>query len=231
MGRARVRDVMTSEVVSVNEDVTYRKIVALLSEHRISAVPVVDDRRRVLGVVSEADLTRQMIQAADGPEHQAPPRTIRPREATWSAEASVAADLMTAPAVTIEADASLAAAARLMEERAVKRLPVVDRDDVLIGIVSRRDLLRVHLRSDEEIRHTVEDQVLWEWFQVTEPYVRASVRDGVVTLIGELPRRRQTALAAHLTRSVDGVVEVVNRLTYRTDDAPYAAYGKTTPRL
>ena len=227
MGRARVRDVMTSEVVSVGEDVTYRQIVALLSGHRISAVPVVDDRRRVLGVVSEADLTRRMIQAADGPEHPAP-LAYRPREATWSSEATVAGDLMTSPAVTIEADASLAAAARLMQERAVKRLPVVDPDAVLIGIVSRRDLLRVHLRSDEEIRRAVEDQVLWEWFRVTEPYVRASVRDGVVTLIGELPRRRQAALAAHLTRSVDGVVEVVNRLTYQTDDAPFARSGQTT---
>jgi CBS domain-containing protein len=222
---------MTSEVISVGEGATYRQIVALLSEHRISAVPVVDDKRRVLGVVSEADLTRRMIQAADGAEHPTPPRTYRPREAAWSTEAAVAGDLMTSPAVTIAADASLAAAARLMEERAVKRLPVVDPDNVLTGIVSRRDLLRVHLRSDEEIRRAVEDRVLWEWFQVTEPYVRASVRDGVVTLIGELPRRRQTALAAHLTRSVDGVVEVVNRLTYRTDDAPYAASGKTTPRL
>lgn len=73
--------------------------------------------------------------------------------------------------------------------------------------------------------------MLWEWFRVTEPYVRARVHAGAVTLIGELPRRRQTALAAHLTRSVDGVVEVVNRLTYRTDDAPYAAAGRTTPRL
>jgi CBS-domain-containing membrane protein len=227
MGRARVRDVMTSEVVSVGEGVTYRQVVALLSGYRISAVPVVDERRRVLGVVSEADLTHQMIQDA-GP--QAPHRGCQPHAVSWSQDGTVAADLMTSPAVTIEAEASLAAAARLMEQRAVKRLPVVDRDGVLIGIVSRRDLLRVHQRCDEEIRRAVEKQVLWEWFQVTEPYVRASVRDGVVTLIGELPRRRQTALAAHLTRSVDGVVEVVNRLTYRTDDAPFAPTRPVTSR-
>lgn len=227
MGRARVRDVMTSEVVSVGEGVTFQQIVALLSEYRISAVPVVDDRRRVLGVVSEADLTHQMIQ--DAGQH-APHRGCQPRAASWSQEGMVAAELMTSPAVIIEAEASLAAAARLMEQRAVKRLPVLDRDGVLIGIVSRRDLLRVHLRSDEEIRRAVEKQVLWEWFQVTEPYVRASVRDGVVTLIGELPRRRQTALAAHLTRSVDGVVDVVNRLTYRADDAPFAPTRQATSR-
>lgn len=229
MGRAQVRDVMTAEVVSVGEDATYRQLVKLLSEHRISAVPVVDARRRVLGVVSEADLTRRMIHVADGREQPAPQRAY-PRDATWSSEATVAGDLMTSPAVTIEADASLAAAARLMEERAVKRLPVVDRDGALTGIVSRRDVLRVHLRSDDEIRRAVQSQVLWEWFQITEPYVRASVRDGVVTLIGELPRRRQTALAAHLTRSVDGVVDVVNRLTYRTDDAPFAATRQATSR-
>jgi len=227
MGRARVRDVMTSEVVSVGEGVTFRQIVALLSEYRISAVPVVDDRRRVLGVVSEADLTHQMIRDAG---QQAPHRGCQPHSASWSQEGIVAADLMTSPAVTIETEASLAAAARLMEQRAVKRLPVLDRDGVLIGIVSRRDLLRVHLRSDEEIRRAVEKQVLWEWFQVTEPYVRASVRDGVVTLIGELPRRRQTALAAQLTRSVDGVVDVVNRLTYRADDAPFAPTRQATSR-
>lgn len=220
MGRARVQDVMTTDVVSVRETATYRELVALSVEHQISAVPVVDERRGVLGVVSEADLVRRM--RADGATTRLPPTGDLTGTATWTAEGAVAGDLMTAPPITVEPQASLAAAARVMEEQRVKRLPVVDREGVLVGIVSRRDLLRVHLRSDKEIRAEVEDQVVWEWFRIAPPRVVVTVHGGVVTLTGEVPRRRQRALAGHLAETVDGVVAVVNRLTYQTDDAPLA---------
>jgi CBS domain-containing protein len=220
MGRTLVQDVMTTDVVSVGETATYRELVALSVEHQISAVPVVDERRCVLGVVSEADLVRRM--RADGDTRRLPPTGDHTGTATWTAEGAVAGDLMSAPPITIEPQASLAAAARVLEERRIKRLPVVDRDGVLIGIVSRRDLLRVHLRSDKDIRTDVENRVLWEWFRIGPPQVVVTVHDGVVTLTGEVSRRRQRALAGHLAETVDGVVAVVNRLTYQTDDAPLA---------
>jgi osmotically-inducible protein OsmY len=105
-----------------------------------------------------------------------------------------------------------------MADEHVKRLPVVDSRDTLVGIVSRRDLLRIHLRADDDIREAVTEEVLWQWFRVRPPQVVVEVQDGVVTLSGELERKRQVSLAVHVTRAVDGVVDVVNRLACRIDD-------------
>jgi CBS domain-containing protein len=218
MGRTRVSDVMTADVAAVPLDAGYRDIVDLLERRGIGAAPVVDRGRRVVGVVSEADLLAKV-------EFTAPlageATLLRPRrrQAPGKALADRAADLMTTPAVTVGAAESLSAAARTMAQGDVKMLPVVDDDGLLVGVVSARDLLRVHQRPDAELRAEVVDDVLWQWFQVRPPRVDALVCGGVVTLRGELDQRRQADLAVRLTRGVDGVVDVVDELTYRADDA------------
>jgi CBS domain-containing protein len=217
MGRTRVRDVMTTDVAAVPLDSGYREIIDLLDRRRIRAVPVLDADRRVVGVVSEADLLAKL-------EFTAPlagrPALVarRRRDAPDKAAADRAGDLMTTPAVTTGPQASLPAAARTMAEADVKLLPVVDGDGVLLGVVSARDLLRVHRRPDARLRAEVLDDVLWEWFRVRPPQVDVAVRGGVVTLHGWLDRRRQVDLAVRLARGVDGVVDVRDELTYRTDD-------------
>jgi len=223
MRRWVVSDVMTSDVVSVAEDTAYRAIVDLLAAHRISAVPVVDQARRVIGVVSEADLLYQVEFAGAGPPRRiVPARRRSPRE---KGEGRVARELMTAPAVTATPDSPLSAAARTMADRGVKRLPVVDAEGVLVGIVARADLLRVHLRSDEELRREIVNDLLRRTLWLDPVVVEVTVREGVVTLRGRLDRRTLARLIARLTAAVPGVVTVQDHLTYELDDADLAASG------
>ncbi|MFI6330034.1 CBS domain-containing protein [Micromonospora chersina] len=226
----QVRDVMTIDVATVREGTAYREIVDVLTGRHVTAAPVVDGAGRVLGVVSEADLMYKVEW-----QGQPQPRRILPdrhrREARAKAGATLAADLMTAPPVTVTPDASLVEAARTMDVRGVKRLPVVDDLGRLVGVVTRGDLLKVHLRPDADIRRDVCDEVLRRTLGVPDGVVDVTVHGGVVTLTGQLDRWSTVRLALRLARQVSGVVEVVDALGYAIDDAPMAALraGGATP--
>ncbi|MFD2765034.1 CBS domain-containing protein [Micromonospora eburnea] len=213
----QVGDVMTKDVATVGEETPYRQIVDVLIRRGISAVPVVDDFRRVLGVVSEADLLHK-VERAGQPDERRVFEGRRRRTAREKAGALVAKDLMTAPAVTTYPEAALPAAARLMERDAVKRLPVLDDLGRLVGIVTRSDLLRVHLRTDAEIREDVVQEVLRRVLAVRDGLVTVQVRDGAVTLDGRLDRRSAVELAGRLAAQVSGVVQVHNAVGYDVDD-------------
>jgi CBS domain-containing protein len=211
----RVGDVMTTAVVTVDRITSYQEIDRLLTEHRISGLPVLKMGREVVGVVSEADL----LAAEDETNRRARmARSIgRRRLLRKQPPASLTAGtLMTAPAITIGPDATIPAAARLMNTHHVRRLPVVDEDRKLVGIVSRRDLLSVFLRPDADIVHDIR-QVLDE-IPVTDPEdVIVAVRHGVVTLTGTMrpepgDRHDLVPLALRLIWDIDGVVDVVNKL-------------------
>jgi CBS domain-containing protein len=125
---------------------------------------------------------------------------------------------MTSPAVTIVADAPVGQAARLMRQHGVRRLPVVDGDGHLAGIVSRGDLLKVFTRRDEDIRsEIVEEVIAHTLFLDPGPYI-VTVQEGVVTLSGEADRRTDAILVERLAGRVDGVVSVHSALRYREDD-------------
>jgi CBS domain-containing protein len=156
--------VITSEVVGVRADTGYKQIADLLVRYGISAVPIVDDRDVVLGVVSEADLLAKLNYPDRVATH--PLVSRRRREAGRKATGDTAADLMTSPATTIQRDAPVARAARLMEAARVKRLPVVDDTGRLVGIVSRRDLVRLYARPDPAIRKSGLDYVSCSPFRV-----------------------------------------------------------------
>src|SRR2546421_8615941 len=135
-----VGDVMTREVVTAPLDMGYKELADLMVRHSVSAVPVVDEQRRVLGVVSEADLLAKLEYADRVPRHLLAAR--RMRGGRQKAAGDTAGALMTAPAVTIRATGSVTGAARLMEAARIKRLPLVDEQDRLGGIVARRALVR-----------------------------------------------------------------------------------------
>ncbi len=217
----RVGDVMSTDVATVRDDTPYRKIVDVLAHRRVSAVPVVDDSQRVLGVVSEADLLHK-VELIGAPHERRVFEGSRRRTARVKAEGAVAADLMSAPAVTVTAHAPLVTAARTMNGEQVKRLPVVDDSGRLVGIVSRSDLLKVHLRPDADIRHEVVREVLHRVVSVEEGVVQVTVRDGVVRLTGQLDRKSSVDIADRLVAQVNGVVEVVNELTFDFDDSRLA---------
>ena len=210
----RVRDVMTKKVVTVDRLTPFSDIVSLLTEHRISGVPVLMMGRHVAGVVSEADLLALEDEEVRGArmESHATGRWRRPlRRVHWGLTAGA---LMSAPAVTTYPDATIPRAAQIMTSHHIRRLPVVREDGRLIGIVTRRDLLSVFLRPDAEVAEQVRallDDVLPE-----DPgTVTATVRDGVVILTGqpEAPEDRELMPAAiRLIWDVDGVIDVINRL-------------------
>jgi CBS domain-containing protein len=217
----RVRDVMTKRVVTVDRLTPFSDIVRLLTERRISGVPVLTMGRRVAGVVSEADLLAledEEVRRARM-DANATGRWRRPlRRVHWGLTAGA---LMSAPAVTIYPDATIPRAAQLMTSRHIRRLPVVGEDGHLLGIVTRRDLLSVFLRPDNRVAENVR-ALLDDVLPADPGSVTATVRDGVVILTGhpESPEDRELIPAAiRLIWNVDGVIDVSNRLGDQADDA------------
>jgi CBS domain-containing protein len=157
---AVVRDVMTTQVATVRRDTSFKEIAARMHQDRISAFPVLNDEGKVVGIVSEADMLAK--EALDGGQEGMPGMIegmLRRREQAKAA-GTTAADLMTSPAVTVTPDDSLKRAARLMHVRRVKRLPVVDAEGRLVGIISRADALAVSDREDAGPRHEITSDVI-----------------------------------------------------------------------
>jgi CBS-domain-containing membrane protein len=179
-----------------------------MAEYKVNAMPVVTDKGHVSGMVSEADMLRKQERTFGRLGTGLPRRTRHQRD---QAEARTAGGLMTSPAIMIHPDAPLGAAARLMNGHNIRRLPVVDASGELIGIVSRRDLLSVFLRSDEEIaaevRYALSTILLDEGDAIT-----VTARHGVVTLSGSLARKDMIPLAVRLASEADGVVSVHDKL-------------------
>jgi len=213
-----VGDVMTRDVITVSPETTYREVVDTLVEHAVSAVPVVDASGHVLGVVSEGDLLHK-VEAVD--EQRAPLDFMRPsrRIAARKAHGAVASEFMTAPPVTIVASASVVEAARELEAREIKRLPVTDENGRLVGIISRRDVLRMHTRTDADISRDIVDTVLVHTLWIDPHNVHVDVKDGRVTLDGQLETRSLTQFAVRLSSTVPGVVDVTDRLRWERDDS------------
>lgn len=217
MMRATVRDIMTTGVVVVTPESTFKDVAYLLAERRISGAPVVAADGKVIGVVSEADLLpKEEFKSVAGDE--GPHLTRRAaKQARVRAGGDTAAELMSSPAVTVASDAPVAEAARTLAEHGVKRLPVVD-DDRLVGIVSRADILKVFLRSDADIGHLVMEEVVKRCLWEDPEYVTVNVKDGIVTLGGRLQLKSLIPIAVHLTAAIDGVVDVIDDLSYARDD-------------
>jgi CBS domain-containing protein len=229
MTSSLVRDVMTTEVVAVEAWTPFKEIVARLAQHRISAVPVVDADRRVLGIVTEADLLLKQ-------EHPDPKADVsliwtrRRRRQRAKAAAAVAAKLMTTPAVTVPPTATITEAARRMHTARVKRLPVVDERGQLLGMVSRADLLKVFTRPDEAIRSEIINDVIVGDLMMNPSRFFIDVDDGVVVLQGRVERRSVIPYLVRAVHHVEGVVRVENRLSFDVDDYdPAMAYPWLRP--
>jgi len=209
-----VRDVMTTDVVTVDRITQYKEIAQLLAEHKISAVPVLIMGRHVAGVVSEGDL----LAAEDQTARRA--RTGRTGVLAWTRRQAqhpklTAEELMTKPAITIHPDAPIPRAAAVMRDNHVKRLPVVDPSGKLLGIVSRRDLLSVFLRPDAQIAAEVRE-LLTEILFADPATITVAVHGGVVTLLGQPGEQDHDDLipvAIRLIWDIDGVVDVVDKLS------------------
>jgi CBS-domain-containing membrane protein len=219
----RVVDVMTEDVVAVQQDTRYRDIVNLLVSRRVSAVPVVDPFGHVVGVVSEADLLHKVAVTAE-PEPWIFPAWRR-RDERAKAGGRTARDLMTTPAVVVLPSLSVAAAARRMQREQVKRFPVEDDLGRLVGIVTRGDLLKMHLRTDAEIQHDVVEELRRQELGLEPGKAWVETTDGIVKLVGRLHLRSAVDHATRLAHHVPGVVDVVDELSYDTDDRVVVGSG------
>jgi CBS domain-containing protein len=212
-----VQTVMTRDPVTVWLDTPFKDVVELMAERGISAVPVVDQAGVPVGVVSEADL---LAKAEYQDQDRPPSRFAGPqRRHDWvKAQALTAAELMSRNLMTITPDTPLPVAARELANAGVRRLLVTGDGGRLVGILSRRDLLRPFLRDDEQILADVRGEILqWAlWLRPSD--VDVAVLDGVVTLTGTVERRSEAEIAVRLTHALPGVVAVQDRLEYSWDD-------------
>jgi CBS-domain-containing membrane protein len=209
-----VKDVMTTRVITVTRGASFRAIAAALRAHRVSAFPVVDDGGKVIGVVSEADLLAKQALESEPEGMPGMIAGLLQRKEHEKARGTTAGDVMTSPAVTVTPDDTLERAARLMYTRKVKRLPVVDANGDLVGIVSRADLLSVFDRSDEDIRQEILDQVIRRDLRTDPAAFTVVVKDGIVTLCGVAETSEFGNDIMQRVRHVLGVVAVRDRFSY-----------------
>ncbi|MFJ3235261.1 CBS domain-containing protein [Streptomyces sp. NPDC086787] len=215
-GPHQVSDVMTHAVVAVGRSAPFKDIVERMERWKVSALPVLEGDGRVIGVVSEADLLPKEEFRDSDPDRFAQLRRLSDlaKAGAMSAEA-----LMSTPAVTVHGDATLAEAARIMALRHVKRLPVVNAEGVLEGVVSRGDLLKVFLRPDNDLADEIRRDIVDVLFPAPVEPVHIVVSDGVATLTGRVADGARIPLAARLVRGVEGVVDLDCRLTAADSEA------------
>ncbi|MFF8012583.1 CBS domain-containing protein [Streptomyces sp. NPDC007929] len=222
MKHDKAGSLMAMDVVRAEYGTPAEEVARLLAVHRIGGLPVVDQDDQVIGVVCASDLTAHGITTPDpdrSPRRFGLPAlssAVRGRAAR--APARTAGELMSVPPVTAHAEDTIVEAARTMARRGVRRLPVLDEEDRLVGILTRRDLLRIFLRPDAEIRAEVIEEVLVRVLWLTPRSIDVVAADGLVTLAGRLERRSEAEIAVAMTRQIDGVVAVVGELTWRLDD-------------
>ena len=216
----RIRELMTRDVATVTPETTLREVARLLTERGISGVPVVDPDGAVVGVVSEADV----LVKERGPERRPAGRFAwftdgRDPAADAKAAARTAAEAMTSPALTIRPERPASAAARLMIERGINRLPVV-KDGALVGIVTRADLVRAFTRPDAELAREIRADVVERAMWLSRDQIDVTVVDGEVALAGSVETRVDAEVLELLTARVPGVVAVSSRVRWRTDSEP-----------
>ena len=211
---ATVKDVMTSTVITVQEDTPFEVIAAALRTHRVSAFPVLDQASQVIGIVSESDLLAKLALGIDDGGMPGMITGIVRHQQLKKAHAVTAAELMTSPAYSVRPGDSVEQAARIMYLRNVKRLPVVDEAGRLAGIVSRADVLAVYSRTDADIAEEIRTGILSTEAPANPGALDVSVTAGVATVVGRPQTREQGRAIVSRARHVQGVVAVRDRLDY-----------------
>lgn len=212
----KISEIMTTDVLTVSTETPLKEVARTLSEREISGVPVVGADGRVVGVLAESDIVRK--EQGAGADRQ-PGLLARLVEGPpLGVEARTAGEAMNAPAATIGADDEVAEAARIMTQHGFNRLPVVDAAGELVGITTRADLVRAFTRSDEEIERELREEVLLRTLWIDPASVRIAVRDGEVTLEGDVEQKADAELLEYFASRVPGVVSVRSELAWSLED-------------
>ena len=210
-----VEQVMTTKVITVSPETPIAEVARILVEREISGLPVVDAGGRVVGVVSEGDLlVREAGHWSD--EHR--------RRRGGKVDAQTAGEAMTSPALTIEPFRAIHAVAEIMIEHHVNRLPVVDPEGRLLGLVSRADLVRTFVRTDAQLEETIRTEVLIREMWLDPDKFEVRVERGVAKVTGTTIKRSTAEVIARLLAMVPGIVSVETDITWDIDDG-----GVTVP--
>lgn len=215
--KTTVAEVMSSPAIVVQARAPFKEVVETLQRHRIGVVPVVDVEGLVVGVVSESDL--MLREERREPEERRHLFARRTTNMGTKARGDIAAEVMSSPAITIRPEERIDRAAHVLHERDVHHLAVVDEEGHPRGVVSRGDLLKVFLRSDDQIREAVIRDLLERTLWLDLADMTVEVEAGIVHVTGQLPRKTDVQLVERLVPTVDGVVDVKPELTYRFDDS------------
>lgn len=219
--RMFARDIMTSPVITTRPDARVRDLVALMTTHGISGIPIVTGEHELVGIVTEADLLYKEI--LPKPAEPAPiiqrlrlPGVAEAAERARKAEGLRAVDIMTSPVISVTEATTVHEIAALMVKHKVNRLPVL-RAGRVVGIVSRADVLKAFKRSDEELLEAIREGIVHDlWLDVAS--FRIEVKEGVVYLEGKAERRSEKDLVEKWAAMADGVIGVESHLTYEVDD-------------
>ncbi|MDF5754406.1 CBS domain-containing protein [Spongiactinospora sp. TRM90649] len=211
----KVSDVMGRVAIAVRQDAAFATIVDTMRRFAVDTVAVVDVDRRPIGVVSQDDLALK-----ESPE----PRAGRRERST--AEAAIAADLMTTPAITVTPDTPAGDAARAMHRHRVRQLPVIDPvTGRIVGTLHRRDLLRVSGRPEDELRAEI-DAVVRNVAGADAMTVTAELDGGTVHMTGCVADRAREVRLRRAVARVEGVVAVESDLSYGQEVESDLSYGQ-----
>jgi CBS domain-containing protein len=208
----RVAEIMTTEVLTVTPETPLKQVAEILARRGISGAPVVDEEMHVLGVVSEADI---IVRESRVRQPDALSRMMLRRSNSMATKraARTAGEAMTLPAITLTPSRRVDVAAALMLDRGINRLPIVDAQGVLVGIVTRADLVEAFVHSDEEIAKEIREDVLMRELWLRPDDFDLTVDGGEVTLAGHLPSDEERELLIRRVALVPGVITVELRET------------------
>jgi CBS domain-containing protein len=226
MTHRKVSEVMTVEVITVNEETPFKEVAKAITHYGVSALPVLDICGCVTGIVSEVDLLRKEQYQQEPSARRVP--WWRHHKARARAAGATACEVMSRHPVTISPEASIVVAARELDRHHIRRLLVTNPDGRLVGIVTPSDLLNIYQRTDEDIRVEILQDVITRYLGTNPVLVKVDVADGVVTLGGVVEGKSMIPLAVSMSRAVDGVVDVINHLGYAIDDTRMPRIASTT---
>jgi CBS domain-containing protein len=219
----KLRDLMTRDVITIGPDASLKEAARRMIEAGISGLPVTTDAGSLVGIITEADFVS--TEAGRRREKRAGLLRLVYKDVELPTHERMVDEVMSTDLVVLGPEADHAEAARLMQSEGIKRIPVVDDDGRLVGLVSRSDVLRIFARSDQEIIDEIQDHVIGDILWIDPKRLDIQCAEGNVVLRGRLETRSDAELLARLIARLDGVLSVANYLEFDVDNTKLEMLG------